>query len=545
MANKRVVLITFYDLDSFALHTLHAVLKGAGFEAHSIFFKSSNINTTSNQPTEREVADLIRLIKDIDPLIVGISFRSTFFNLALSITREIKKNLGLPVIWGGTHPTIRPQQCIEFTDMVCVGEGEGAIVELCLRLSKNEPLDNIQNVWVNSGDKVVKNAPRFLIPDLDTLPFPDFSCENKHFIDNGNIAPIVLAPARTNYWVMTSRGCPFSCTYCYNSIGQKIYKEKGQYVRRRSVENVIKELTFAKRSFKNLRYISFLDDLFTFNLDWIRKFHGEYKKEVGLPFYCHIHPKFTGEEMIGLLKDAGCVGMTMGVQSGSSECRHKYYERYESNEDIIRAAKNLHKEKIKCTYDLIMDNPLETDTDKRETFNLLLSLPRPFDLHIHSLTHFPETRLTQLLLERKIITEDDVEDRKQKSYKRWTPILDLDRKREDLFWDNLYYLAQNKHLPKQLLIWLSNRSFLKKHPKPFTFLLRLTCHSIYSIRSGSALDTLRWSILTILSKPGVLFKKRSWFFIWSRIKIKLRLSTQENHSAKRESAFIKPANRRN
>jgi len=170
---------------------------------------------------------------------------------------------------------------------------------------------------------------------------------------------------------------------------------------------------------------------------------------------------------------------------------------------------------------LIMDNPFETDKHKRETFELLLQLPRPFKLCIHSLTHFPGTKLTELLLENGMISEDDVEDQKQKSYTRWASALDLERDKGDLFWDNLYYLNQKKYIPKNFLVWLSNRNFLKKHPKPLTTLLRLTSFSIYTIRSGSKLDTLRWSLLTLFHKPYLLFKKRTWFFIWSRIKTKL------------------------
>lgn len=517
MKKSNIVLITFYDLDSFAVHTLHAVLKEADFNVHSIFLKNLNRNSTADPPTDNEIDALVELIKKIDPVIVGISFRSTFFKLASEITGRIKKNLDVLIVWGGTHSTIRPDQCIELADIVCVGEGEKAIVELAAKLLQGEAIDNIQNLWIKKEGKIIKNDLRHLIQDLDSLPFPDFLIENKYFVEGGTALPLLPPAQRTDYSIMTSRGCPFSCTYCYNNIAKKLYKDKGKYVRRRSVDNVIGELTRAKENFKNLSYISFLDDLFTFDIDWVERFCGKYTESVNLPFYCHIHPRFADEKMIRLLKDAGCAGMTMGIQTGSEESRHKYFERYETNDQIIKSTQILQKYRINCTYDLIMDNPFETDKNKRETFELLLKLPRPFKLSIHSLTHFPETKLTKLLLAKGMISGNDVEDQKQKSYKRWTPALDLERDKEDLFWDNLYYLNQKKYVPQRFLVWLSNISFLKMHPKPLTFLLRLTSFSISTIRSGSKLDKIRWFLLTLFNKPYLLFKKRTWFFLWTKI----------------------------
>ncbi|MCX6816284.1 MAG: radical SAM protein [Candidatus Beckwithbacteria bacterium] len=508
MKKRNVVLIALYDLNSFPVCTLHASLKEAGFSVNSIFFKQLNPNNTMDSPTTNEVKALIKLIKDLEPLFVGISVRSTLFKLASKITEEIKKEVDTLVIWGGVHPIIRPIQSIQFTDIVCIGEGEKAVVELATKLSSGEKIDNIRNLWIKKNDKIIKNDLRSLIQNLDLLPFPDFSNKNKFLVENGNVLNLPDSEKKTSYWLMTSRGCPFNCAYCSNNILRMTYKGKGKYVRRRSVEDVIKELVYAKRKYKNVSYIAFEDDVFTFDINWIRKFCCQYKKTVNLPFFCYCHPKITSEEMIRLLKDAGAKDMTMGIQTGSEKIRHKYFKRYDTNEDIIRVGQILRKYKINCAYDVIMDNPLETSKDKRETFNLLLKLPKPFELHTHTLTHFPETELTNLLLEKKMISENEVEDQKQESYKRWTPTLDLRRDNDDLFWDNLYYLAKQKYVSREFVIWLSHNSLIKKHSKRLTLLLRLMSANIYTIRRGSKIDTARWYIISSLLKiPKYLFQR--------------------------------------
>ena len=518
MKKCNVILIALYDIDCYAVRTLHAVLRKAKLNVNSIFFKRLNLNNTMESPSSNEITCLIKLIKELEPELIGISLRSTTFKLASVITKEIKKELNTLVLWGGIHPTIRPEQCLEFADIVCIGEGEGPIEELAEKLIKNEEIKNIPNLWFKNENKIIKNDLRPLIQNLDSVPFPDFSNENKYLVENGKVISLPDSNKITVYSIMTSRGCPFNCTYCCNNDLRKIYKDKGKYVRRRTVENVIEELMLAKNLYLNLTFVIFSDDVFTFNINWIKKFCEQYKKVVNIPFFCYCHPNSTSEEMIKLLKNTGVANMSMGIQTGSEEIRHKYYERFNTNEEIIRSAEILHKYKIDSAYDIIMDNPLETNENKRETLNLLLKLPRPFELHTHTLTYFPGTKFTNLLLEKKMISEHDIEDQKQESYNRWTPTLDLSRNKENLFWDNLYYLTKRKYIPRRFVIWLSHIDFIKRHPKPLTLLLKSTSSSIYTIKSGSKLDTIRCFIMNIFWNSSLLLKKRTWLYLWTKIR---------------------------
>lgn len=523
VSKGKVVLISLYDPYSFSVLALSAVLEKAGFESHSIYFKATNPNMSMPETTKEDITVLIELIQKIQPIFIGISLRSTNFKVATMITKEVKKHIDAPIIWGGIHPTIRPEQCIEIADIVCIGEGDEAIVDLAEKSSKGEPIDTILNLWVKQSNTTIKNELRPLIQNLDELPIFNYLAEHQYMINGGTLLPLDT-DKRTSYQLMTSRGCPFGCTFCCNNVLRRIYKSKGKYVRRRSVEHVMAELIQAKKDFKNLEDIRFIDDVFTFDMNWIREFCQQYKTHINIPFHCLCHPKTTTEEMIAVLKDAGLIAVIMGIQSGSENFKHEYYQRNESNDEVLKAAVILNRFRIACYYDIIMDNPLETEESKRDTFNLLLKLPKPYDLHIFTLTHFPETTLTNMLLEKKLITNADVEDEKQKSTKgHFCQMLDMNRGKVNLFWDNLFYLAKYKYVPRRVAVWLSYNNYLKANPKKLTFLLRLTSMNIYTTDANSKLDTMRMYLILLYHRPQLLFEANSWISLWKKIDTYLRL----------------------
>lgn len=466
MKKGNIVLVGLYDPDSFSICILHAVLKKADFNVGSVFLKKQNRDLALTQASDDEINCLLKQIKKLDPILVGISVRSVLFQLACRITKKLKQETTAQVIWGGIHPTLRPGQCLEYADIVCVGEGEGAIVELSERLSKGEGAEDIKNLCYKKNGALIKNGLRPLIQNLDLIPFADYSGENKYFVENG----LVSTHRHCMKMIMTSRGCPFSCTFCCNSALREIFSGKGAYVRRRSVNNVIEELVHMKESRKNLEVIDFCDDVFTFDMAWLKEFCAKYKKAVNLPFYCNCHPQATSEEMIRLLKDAGLSCVAIGIQSGSEKIRHEYFQRYDTNEEILKAVQILHKYGVGFHCDLLMENPLETEKERLETFNLLMEMPKSFFVNTLTLTYFPELKITNLFLEKGIISQEDIEDRRQESYKRWCPHLDLTRNKENMFWAAMYFLASRK-IPKRVVLKFSRSAFLKRYPKLLTLIL--------------------------------------------------------------------------
>lgn len=495
--NIKVVLISMYDLDALAIHTFHSILDKNGFSVNSIFFKAPRfIGGRIEVPSFNEIDALVHLIKELDPDLVGVSLRSLLFELASHITKRVKETVDTLVIWGGVHPTTSPGQCLEFADIICIGEGEIPILDLAKRLSQEDDINNINNLWIKMpGGNIIKNNLNLLIQDLDSIPFPDYLNKNKYFLEKGKVTEFknIYSP-KNEYVIMTTRGCPYSCAYCCNSILRKIYTGKGQYLRRRSVKNVIAELLLAKEEFKHLSSIVFIDEVFTFDKNWLKEFSEEYKKKIGLPFTCYTHPKMINEEIVMLLKEAGLTQAELGIQTGSESIRYNCFHRYDTNENIIRTSQLLNKHGIARVHDLILDNPFENEEDRREALELLLKLPRPYELNTYTLTWFPETDLTRLALKEKLISENDIEDKAKKGFEHWVTCLDLSRSKESLFWDNLYYLAHVKGIPKGIILWLSHLDVLRKHPSILTHFLRLFSTSPWCV-SNSRIGVFRQKLL--------------------------------------------------
>ena len=114
--------------------------------------------------------------------LVGVTLMTNFFDGAVQVTERIKRDLDVPVIWGGVHPTIRPQESLEYADIVCVGDGEDAVLELMDRMAAGRDWSDIPNLWIKRGDVIVRNPPRPLQSNLDIYPPPDYSLEGSPLI---------------------------------------------------------------------------------------------------------------------------------------------------------------------------------------------------------------------------------------------------------------------------------------------------------------------------------------------------------------------------
>lgn len=469
-----IVLISLLDFESFPIRQMHAFLEREGIDVKSVFLKSTGYAF----PSEKEVEILIDYLNSINPSLIGISLRSRYFVLAKQITLAIKKNINVPVVWGGIHPTIAPDKCLEYADIICRGEGEFALKELAEKIEKGEDYKDILNLWVKKEGKIFKNGIRPLVENLDIIPFTDFTDSNKVYIEENKIAFHLNDIKSTKvefpftYPIMTSRGCLFNCTYCGNSYLRKMYLNLGKYTRRRSVNNVITELKLAKKNFPYLNAITFGDDVFTFDYNWLKSFAKEYKEHINLPFFTMFNPSAVEERSVKLLKEIGLTNVQMGIQSGSERIRTQYYSRFNSNNQIRDALKIFKKYKFTASCDLILGNVFETDEDRNETLELLLSLPKPYILHCFYMNYFPNYQFTNMALENGLISENQITDNLPYEKQSCGKQFDENRPIDFIFLEAVYKLASFKYFPCTLTRRVGNSQFARKNPRPFIFAVK-------------------------------------------------------------------------
>lgn len=432
----KITLISLYpDIASIGLRILSSVLKQNDFDVQMVFLPNIAAETNSNsrfvyQYKQETIAELIETCADSS--LVGIGVMTNYFQGAVQITDALKKNLSMPVIWGGIHPTIRPEESLDHADIVCIGEGEDALLELVQAMKEKKNECSIKNLWFKKDGRIIKNPVRPLIQDLDSLPFCDYDL-NCQILEDKKILPmdasrLEKALARTGiseylgltaYQTMASRGCPHNCTYCCNSTLRRIYGHQ-KYVRRRSVEHLMDELITIKSRFPFIQAVWLSDDsFFATTDDEIKQFSLTYKEKVGLPFYCLGSPTTINENKIKYLVDAGMVCIQMGIQTGSLRVCKEIYHRRISNKQVLKAARiiNTHNARmLPPFYDFILDNPYETQEDILATLDLILRLPKPYKLQLFSLVLYPGTQLYEKAKTDGYVT-DDKDQIYQKMYK--------------------------------------------------------------------------------------------------------------------------------
>ncbi len=402
-----------------------------------------------NTPIKTKELNLfLKLLNRLKPDLIGFTLTTVTLNTTAKITKIVKEEFkNIPVVWGGIESTIEPEKCLGYADIVCLGEGEEAILELANSLDSQSRNTNIRNLWFkkNNGE-IVKNPLRPLIQDLDSLPITDFTYNSKYLIDDERLFQeenLLLALSEGYYETITSRGCPFLCSYCCNNQLKKLYPNQKR-LRRLSVENVIKELRQVKEEL-NPYQIIFHDDIFTFNKQWINSFAKLYREHISLPFWCNIHPLYTKEDVLLTLKEAGLSGVTCGIQSGSNYIANEIFNRKVANQDIIQCAKILNQLNINYNFDLITNNPFETEKDCQETLNLLLKLPNPtLNNGVSKLSFFPGTKIKERL--------DNEKTKKPVNEHMYA------------FYNKLYLITQFKIPPRRFIKALSKNRFLKHYP---------------------------------------------------------------------------------
>jgi len=382
------------DLDTLGLNYLHSYLGRKGYNSHLLYLPYSS------PQGKKGAASVQRFVAELNPKLIGVSLMSLEFRRATELTRCLKANFpSVPVVWGGIHPTVNPEECLEHADYVCVGEGEEALAELAQAIREGIDPQGIPNVGYREKEKTHVTPPRPPIADLDRLPYHERIPSKSYILHGSRIHVLDQALFRKyarysgmTYSTITSRGCPYACTYCCNNILSRRYASNR--VRRRSVAHVIEELACVRRDHPDVKYINFQDDCFLACTDqYLQEFCQEYKRRVGVSFIVRSTPLSLSPERIRWLKKAGLAWISLGLQSGSDRVNKDIYNRKSTQADFLKASRWIRDANVAAFYDVILDNPLETEEDKLETVLTLARTPKPFHTQLFSLTLYHGTEL--------------------------------------------------------------------------------------------------------------------------------------------------------
>ena len=343
--------------------------------------------------TEIEYSLLEDELRGFGAQLVGLSVITAAMSVAAEITERLRRDLGIPVVWGGVGATLETEKALEHADFVCVHEGEQAIVALADAIDRGRPLADVAGIWSRSGVTVRKNPGRPLV-NLDDIAIPDFAPSRTIHIEDDRVDRAYRALTfQGQYVIMTTRGCPFSCSFCIESVYQDRFGKKGS-LRRRSVDLVMQELVAAKRAL-DFEHVYFFDDVFTTHRAWLEEFAARYPREVGLPFWCYTYPTTTRPADIELLRDAGCASMTMGVQAASPDLLARF-DRPTSLRRVLEAAEIVMSSGIQLFIDMITMSEFETEEDAWANVELLTKLPRGVQMiGLYSMVAFPTYGYTE------------------------------------------------------------------------------------------------------------------------------------------------------
>lgn len=335
----------------------------------------SSLLKTKGHTTKAFVGTKKRIIKEVrkfKPQVVGFTCFTGQHRWILDVCKNLKEALPKNCLFivGGPHPTFFPENVINKpgVDAICIGESDLTVLELITEfLNRNmERFIRIAGIWVKFEEKVYKNNLPRLIDNLDSLPFADRQLyRDNSFIINNSCKTVI-----------TGRGCPFHCSFCFSKPQRELYGKDSKFVRLRSAENIIEEMRMIKSAYHVERF-EFADDTFSLNKKWLFEFLNLYRKDLGIPFLCNIRADITDEDIVKELKASGCYRVSFGVETGDDEYRNKILKKNISSEQIYRTARLLYKYKLDFETTNMIGLPAETLDSAVETlrFNLKISTP--------------------------------------------------------------------------------------------------------------------------------------------------------------------------
>lgn len=325
---------------------------------------------------EENDENIIKKAEDAD--IIGFTATSPMVAHALRLAKKLKGNERI-IVMGGPHASSEPEHLLitGLVDIVVKGEGEIVLAELVSHIDKRKDWRKIKGLSFIDGDTIVHNEREALIEDIDTVPFPARELfDQKRFMD--------ISHKRYNdrsIWMLSSRGCPFRCTYCASN---EVWTRKW---RARSPGNIVEEILLLINEFDTDR-INFADDTFTVSKKRLNEFSNLLiKKNINISWGCNVRVDTVDKALLQLMKEAGCKDIWIGAESGSPKILKNIKKDIDLKKvrDVFGWAKDVGL--IRRGYFMI-GSPGETVDDIKETEKLVEEI-KPDSLSFSIFTPYP------------------------------------------------------------------------------------------------------------------------------------------------------------
>lgn len=429
--------VVFLQKDVFAkpaIMALSACLKRAG---HQCFVVVADIEK-----------DPITAVLDLNPDAIAFSITTAEFPFMSEMGVKLRALSNKTIICGGPHPTFWPDVIHEtYLNAICRGEGDEALPEFLKALETGHALETVQNFWIKKEGVIFQNDVRPLIRDLDSLPFYDRDIYSRYTLYAGKGRELLY-----HLVINAGRGCPKSCSFCFNARYNKLYEGKGPAVRRRSISHLIAELKDLKRSGK-VGFLTIDDDSFTLApRNWLNNFCAAYEKEIHIPFKINSTPASLDEDLVKRLKNAGCFAVKMGIESGNETLRNRTLNKELCDEKIMDTARLLKKYEIRFQTFNMLGCPGESLDMALETYTLNRRIRTDF-VWCSLLNPYPGTAIHDLCKKEGLIPCENDFDNTGYSYFTSLP-LNFPHKKELINLQRLMHFSVRLNLPENLLLIL-------------------------------------------------------------------------------------------
>ncbi|MFC2046724.1 B12-binding domain-containing radical SAM protein [Chloroflexota bacterium] len=330
-------------------------------------------------------SELVKQVEIRKPDIVGVGATTVDFDDANLVLEEVKVRFSIKTLLGGPHATVLADQAMHenpHIDYVVRGEGEITTRELLRQLEQKGDLSQVEGLSYREEARIIHNADRSFIPDLNENCLPA-----RHLVNQAKyLLPVPGKGMRRITAVQAMRGCPFKCVYCYRMFGNR--------VRFRDSALVIDEIENCISNY-GVEYVSFVDDTFMVNAKRVTEFCKEIiNRNLKFSWRCYTRADTIEEDLLRIMKEAGCKQISIGVESGNQEILDRAGKATKL-EQYVRAYELLEKIGFEKRGSFILGLPYEDANTLRDTIDFAkkLKLDRAF---FNIATPYPGTQLLEM-----------------------------------------------------------------------------------------------------------------------------------------------------